>query len=105
MITNGTMKISWELAMANTTRFSYLAKDEDGNEERRGGQLRKAIIVVTFVSPTGSIDKVSFAKTSRSRNFRDSRLSTMQSEDDVRAELTRWLGSYQAERALSALQV
>jgi hypothetical protein len=96
--------ISWKLEMADTTRFSYLTKDEDGQDTRRGGFMRKAIVVVSFMLKNGGRDAVAFAKTSRSRNIRDSRFKTLQSEDSVRDELTRWLGSNEAERALQALR-
>ena len=57
------MNITWELVDAATSKFFYDAKDEDGNEERRMGIIRKNVIVVTLVYGNGNTEKIGSSKT------------------------------------------
>lgn len=121
VMSNPLPSASWKLEMADTTKFSYLAKDESGNETRRGGLMRKCIVVVSIPTLRGTTDKVAFIKTSRSKTYKDSRGKKIVKTDEwgekterigesrldhatILAEFTRWLGASEADRALQALQ-
>lgn len=98
------INISWEIASQDSTKFFYDAVNDDGDIEKRMGRLKRAVVVVTFNFANGKSEKIAFIKTNRGKTYRDSRTpNTNISESDFIAEFTRWFDSYEASRAVQAL--
>jgi hypothetical protein len=93
-------------SFADASKFFIDVKNENGEEDRAMINLRKACVVISVPCRNNTVSKVAFYKTSRSRNFRDSRYRKYVDGKFVKAELQRLLqDDFQADLAWRALQV
>jgi hypothetical protein len=118
-----TQRPTWEVTV-DAKRFFADVKTDDGTEKRMF-RLTTAVVVVSIPLRSGAVDKVAFMKSSRGRQYRDSRGKRVSrkgrgefddttngiaplylSADECQAELKRLLDdSYEGERAFQALNV
>jgi hypothetical protein len=116
-----TQRPTWEVTV-DAKRFFADVQTEDGTEKRMF-RLTTAVVVVSIPLARGGVDKVAFMKSSRGKQYRDSRgkRTTKKSEwgdstnglsplylsaADCESELKRLLDdSYEGERAFQALNV
>ena len=91
---------------SDVKKFFYEGTDDDGLAVKRMSQLRKSCVVVSVPCLNGTVSKVAFMKTSRSKTYRDSRERTKRlNEREVFDELNRLLRdpaeAYNAFRSLN----
>lgn len=122
--TKRTARPSWTVEL-DAKKFFIDVQNDDGGTEKRLMRLETAVLVITLPYPTGHVERVAFMKSSRGKNFRDSRGKKVDrkpkndfgdkttglaplylSADECQAELTRLLDdSWEAARAFDALNV